>query len=222
MAKKTTRKISKTVKPTARLAKRPRGGAAKRAGRSAAARRPAARSRRPSPIPAGMHTVTPNLVLAGCAKAMEFYKEAFGARELMRMMMPGTERVMHAEMRIGDSVVYLNDGMPGGAMRAPGPDHAATASLALYVKDADGLFDRAVKAGASATMPVADMFWGDRMGVVTDPFGHSWMIMTHTRDLTASEMRRGAEDFARQMSQGSGATAMPPEEATVQGETTLP
>ena len=122
------------------------------------------------------------------------------------MMMPGTDRVMHAELRIGDSVLYMNDEMPGGSLRAPSGDHAATSSLALYVADADALFGRAVKAGASVVMPVADMFWGDRMGVVTDPHGHSWMIASRTRDVSREEMMRGAEDFARQMSQSAAST----------------
>jgi len=201
--KKTTKRTSKPIRSTAKPTKAARGASARRAKRGAPARKAAARPRKPSPVPPGMHTVTPNLVLSGCARAMKFYETAFGAKELMRMMVPGTEQVMHAEMRIGNSVIYVNDAM-GGGMRPPGPEHAPTASLALYVENADALFDRAVKAGASVAMPMADMFWGDRAGVVTDPFGHSWMIMTHTRDLTAEEINRGAEEFVRQMSQGAG------------------
>jgi PhnB protein len=163
---------------------------------------------RVNPIPKDMHTITPSLAFRGAAGAIDFYKKAFGAQEVMRMPSPDGKYIWHAELRIGDSVFYLNDEMPGSTTHAPSREHPATASLALYVEDADALFQRAVGAGAASVMPVQEMFWGDRMGVVTDPYGHSWMIMTHTRDLTEEEIRRGGEEFARRMQeQHSGASA---------------
>ncbi len=163
---------------------------------------------RVNPIPKDMHTITPSLTFRDAAKAIDFYKTAFGAQEVMRMPSPDGRYIWHAELRIGDSVFYLGDEMPGSATHAPTREHPATASLALYVEDADVLFQRATSAGAATVMPVQEMFWGDRMGVVTDPFGHSWMIMTHTRDLTEEEIRRGGEEFARRMEeQHRGASA---------------
>ena len=154
---------------------------------------------RVNPIPKDVHTITPSLAFRDAAKAIDFYKKAFGAQEVMRMPSPDGKYIWHAELRIGDSIFYLNDEMPGSTTHAPSREHPATASLALYVEDADALFQRAVGAGATSVMPVQEMFWGDRMGVVTDPFGHSWMVMTHTRDLTQEEIRRGGEEFARRM-----------------------
>jgi len=150
-------------------------------------------------IPKDMHTITPNLTFRDAAKAIEFYKKAFGADEVMRMPSPDGKYIWHAELRIGDSIFYLNDEMPGSKTHAPTGDQPATASLALHVEDCDSIFQRAKDAGAEPVMPVQEMFWGDRMGVMMDPFGHCWMIMTHTRDLTAEEIRRGGEEFARRM-----------------------
>ncbi len=153
------------------------------------------------PIPKGMHAITPSLVCSDAAKAIEFYKEAFGAVEVMRMPTPDGKHVWHAELRIGDSVFYVNDDLPNSVTHAPSPEHPATASIQLYVDDADGVFWRATTEGAQSIKPVQEMFWGDRMGVVIDPFGHTWMISTHTRDLTEEELRRGAEEYARRASQ---------------------
>jgi PhnB protein len=153
------------------------------------------------PIPKGMHTITANLVCKEASKAIEFYKNAFGAVEVMRMPTPDGKGIWHAELRIGDSVFYVNDEMPNATTHAPTPEHPATASIQLYVDDADGVFWRATTEGALSTMPVQEMFWGDRMGAVTDPFGHTWMISTHTRDLTEEEVRRGAEEYARHLAQ---------------------
>lgn len=158
------------------------------------------------PIPKGTHTITPSLAFKDAARAIEFYKKAFGAQEVMRMPSPDGKRIWHAELRIGDSLFYLSDEMPNSTTHAPSREHPATASLALYVEDADALFQRAVGAGATTVMPVQEMFWGDRMGVVTDPFGHSWMVMTHTRDLSEDEIRRGGEEFARRMQEQHGAS----------------
>jgi uncharacterized glyoxalase superfamily protein PhnB len=152
-----------------------------------------------NPIPQGMHTLTPNLVIRDCAKAIEFYKRALGAQEISRMPAPDGKSIWHAELRIGDSVVFMNDEMPGMGRPAPTPDNPVPVTMWLYVPDCDAAFDRAVKAGAKETMKPADMFWGDRCSGVADPFGYLWSFATHQKDLTAEEMRRAGEEFARQM-----------------------
>ena len=153
---------------------------------------------RVNPIPEGMHTVTPNLVLRDCAKAIVFYQNALGAQEISRFPAPDGNSIWHAELRIGDSVLYVNDEMPG-ASPAPAPESPSPVSLWIYGPDCDGAFRRAVSAGAKETMPPTDMFWGDRMACVTDPYGYSWMFATRQKELTPDEMRRGAEEFARSM-----------------------
>jgi len=151
-----------------------------------------AKARKVSAVPQGHHTVTPNLVFKDAAAAIAFYEKALGAKELMRMPGPDGRGISHAEIRIGDSIVYLNDESSMSSVRAPGPN-PATCSIVLYVPDCDALFQRAVAAGATQQMPVADMFWGDRMGTVTDPFGVTWMIATHVKDLSEAELARAAE-----------------------------
>ena len=135
------------------------------------------------PVPKGYHTVTPSLVVKGAAKLIDFIKAAFGGEEIMRMPAPSGE-IMHAEVRIGDSVVMLND-----AMQQP----PTTSSLFLYVPDVDALYKRAVKAEATPTSEPADMFWGDRMAQVKDHFGNSWGIATHKEDVSPKEMQKRAE-----------------------------
>jgi PhnB protein len=142
------------------------------------------------PIPPGMHTVTPHLVCAGAAAAIEFYKNAFGAVELSRMAGP-SGKLMHASVRIGDSVVMLVDEMPDWGALGPKALKGTPVTLHLYVPDADAAMATAAAAGARITMPLADMFWGDRYGQVEDPFGHKWSIATHQRDLTDDEIRQG-------------------------------
>jgi uncharacterized glyoxalase superfamily protein PhnB len=141
------------------------------------------------PIPAGYHTITAQLSIDGAAKAIDFYKKAFGAEELDRAPDPSGQKVWHAAIKIGDSMLFVNDVFPdmGGS-----PSHS---SLWLYVPDTDAAFKRAVDAGAKATMPPADMFWGDRMGQVADPFGQKWTIATHVKDMTPAEMK-SAQDKA--------------------------
>ena len=139
------------------------------------------------PIPEGYHTVTPHLVIDGAAKAIAFYKKAFGAEEVYTMPGPGG-KIMHAELRIGDSTIMLADQFPEYGSIAPQAGHPSPVVIHLYVKDVDAVADSAVKAGAELTMPVADMFWGDRYGKLKDPFGHSWSIATHKEDLTPEEM----------------------------------
>lgn len=159
------------------------------------------------PIPDGYHTVSPYLVLDECAKAIEFYKKAFGAEEGLRMAGPDG-KIGHAEVRIGDSVVMMSDEMPPmpgqpGTYKSPKKAGLSTAALFLYVKDVDASFDRAVKAGCTVRAPVTDMFWGDRFGQVIDPFGHSWSLATHKEDLSPQEMGKRQQEFMAKMKQGA-------------------
>jgi PhnB protein len=141
------------------------------------------------PIPDGMHSVTPHLICAGAAKAIEFYKNAFGAVEGGRL--PGPDgRIMHAQLRIGDSAVMLVDEMPEWGALGPKALKGSPVTIHLYVNDVDAFVARAVKAGAKVTMEVADQFWGDRYGKLEDPFGHHWSVATHVRDLTPEEMQK--------------------------------
>ena len=151
---------------------------------------------RPSvnPIPEGMHTVTPHLICAGAADAIEFYKQAFGAVELTRM--PGSDRkIMHASIRIGNSVIMLNEEFPEWGSFGATHFKGSPVTIHLYVENADAMFERAVRAGAKVTMPLDDMFWGDRYGKVEDPFGHQWSIGTHVRDVTPEEMQKAMEQM---------------------------
>lgn len=154
-----------------------------------------------NPIPEGMHTLTPNLVIRDCAKAIDFYKRAFGAQEIARMPAPDGKSIWHAELRIGDSVVFMNDEMPGMSPPAPTGEGRVPVTMWLYVKDTDAAFKRATEAGAKALMPPSDMFWGDRCAGVADPFGYAWSFATHQKDMTAEEMRRAGEEFARKQQQ---------------------
>src|SRR6266850_3256141 len=147
-----------------------------------------------NPIPEGMHTVTPHLICAGAAEAIEFYKNAFGAIEISRM--PGPDgKVMHASIRIGDSVLMLNDEMPEWGSFGAKHFKGSPVTIHLYVENADAVFEQAVGAGAKVTMPLADMFWGDRYGKVEDPFGHHWSIGTHVRDVSPEEMQKAMEQM---------------------------
>jgi PhnB protein len=139
------------------------------------------------PIPEGYHSVTPYLAVDDAEKAIEFYKAAFGAEETVRM--PGPEgKVAHAELQLGDSRVMLSDPFPQSSVRPPAERGGPTASVFLYVDDVDATFDQATRAGATVTSPLEDMFWGDRFGTVTDPFGHVWSLATHKEDLSEEEM----------------------------------
>jgi PhnB protein len=138
------------------------------------------------PIPEGYHSLTPSLAVDDAAAAIEFYKQAFGAVERGRMPAPDG-RIAHAELEIGDSLLTLADTFEQSATRPPKEVGGTTGSVLLYVEDVDTVVDHAVEAGASVTMPVEDMFWGDRYGQVTDPFGHVWQIATHKQDLSPEE-----------------------------------
>jgi PhnB protein len=152
-----------------------------------------------NPIPQGFHTLTPNLVVRDCAKAIEFYKKALGAQEISRMPAPDGKSIWHAELKIGDSIVFVNDEMPGMGRPAPSATSPVPVTMWLYVADADAAFKRAVTAGAKSMMEPADMFWGDRCAGVSDPYGYMWSFATHKKDLSKEEMRRAGEEFARQM-----------------------
>ena len=145
--------------------------------------------------------MTPYLAVKGAAQAIEFYKRAFGAKELERMPGPGGQGIMHAEITIGDSRVMLSDEFPGAGCTSPQSLGGTTCQLFLYVEDVDAAYQQAVAAGATANMPPADMFWGDRFGKLTDPFGHQWGMATHKEDLTPAEMNKRAEAFFAQMGQ---------------------
>ena len=141
-------------------------------------------------VPDGYHSITPYLVCKGAAKAIEFYTRAFGAKEFVRM--PGPEgRIMHAEVRIGDSMLMLADENPDrGAVAPPAGTLARSASIMFYTDDVDATFKRALDLGASSIQTPTDMFWGDRMGNLMDPFGHQWAIATHKEDVTPDEMQK--------------------------------
>jgi len=144
------------------------------------------------PIPDGYRTATPYLILKGAAEAIEFYKRAFGASELLRMADPNG-RVGHAEIRIGDSVIMLADEHPEMGHRGPRSLGGSSVSIMLYLPDVDAVFERALKAGARAQRPVQNQFYGDRSGTLEDPFGHVWTIATHVEDVPPEEMKRRAE-----------------------------
>ncbi|MCU0585638.1 MAG: VOC family protein [Desulfobacterales bacterium] len=145
------------------------------------------------PIPEGFHSVTPMCVVKDARKAIEFYKRAFGAEELEG------KGVMHAEIRIGDSIVMMGEENPQEACKSAETMGGSPVSFYIYVGNADAAFRRAIEAGAESRMPVEEMFWGDRAGTVKDPFGYSWMLATHTKDLTMQEIRQGAQAFFARM-----------------------
>jgi PhnB protein len=143
------------------------------------------------PIPEGYHTVTPYLILTGASDAIAFYKKALGAEEVLRLGDPGG-RVHHAEIKIGDSRIMLADEHPEIQALSPKTVGGSPISIHLYVADVDGAVERAVAAGAKLIRPVADQFYGDRVGGIEDPFGYRWFIATHKEDLTIDEIRRRA------------------------------
>ena len=145
-----------------------------------------------NPIPEGMHTVTPHLVCAGAGAAIDFYKKAFGAAETARIPGPGG-KLIHASIRIGDSTVMLVDEMPEWGSLGPKALKGTPVVIHLYVDDVDAFTARAVAAGAKVTMPVADMFWGDRYGQLEDPFGHRWSVATHIRDVSPADMQQAMQ-----------------------------
>jgi len=184
VGKKTSKKVMKKVmkKVTKQAAKKP------------AARK---RARKVMAVPPGYHTVTPYLVVRGASDAIAFYGKAFGAKERMRMAAPdGT--VMHAELKIGDSMIMLGDEMPQMGATAPQTIGGTAVQVFLYVKNVDEWVARAAAAGATVAMPPTNMFWGDRYAKLADPFGHQWSLATHVEDVSPKEMGRR---FAAEMSQ---------------------
>ena len=155
-----------------------------------------------NPIPDGYRTVTPYLIIKGAAEAIEFYKRAFGATELLRMADP-QGRVGHAEIKIGDSVIMLADEQPAMGYRGPRSLGGSSVSILLYLEDVDAVFERAIKAGAKAQRPVADQFYGDRSGTLEDPFGHVWTVATHVEDVPPEEMQRRAEAAMKSAAPGA-------------------
>ena len=148
------------------------------------------------PIPDGMHTVTPHLVCAGASEAIEFYKKAFNAVETSRL--PGPDgKLMHASIRIGDSTVMLVDEAPQHGMPGPKSLKGSPVIIHLYVDDADGCAARAAAAGATITMPVSEMFWGDRYGQLEDPYGHRWSVATHVRDVSPAQLSEAMQAMSR-------------------------
>lgn len=154
------------------------------------------------PIPEGYHAATPYLIIKGAAEAIEFYKRAFGASELLRMADP-QGRVGHAEIKIGDSVIMLADEHPAMGYRSPRSLGGSSVSILLYLEDVDTVFQRAVKTGARVLRPVANQFYGDRSGTLEDPFGHVWTVATHVEDVPPEEMQRRAEAAMRSAASAS-------------------
>ncbi|OIO58663.1 MAG: glyoxalase [Verrucomicrobia bacterium CG_4_10_14_3_um_filter_43_23] len=147
------------------------------------------------PVPSGFHTITPHLIVKDAANAIEFYKKAFGAEELGRMPAPGSNKIIHALLRIGDSMIMLVDEFP--ELKCFGPNHfnGTSVNIHLFVNDADGMFNQAVNAGAKAAMPMQDAFWGSRYGKVEDPFGHVWEIATQIEDVSPAEMKKRSDEY---------------------------
>jgi PhnB protein len=143
------------------------------------------------PIPPGHENLIPHLVCSPCSEAIEFYKKAFGAEEIYRLPAPDGRRIMHAAIRIGKSFVFLVDDFPEfcGKSSSPTALKGTPVTFHHYVENCDAAIKRATDAGATVLMPAADMFWGDRYGVVTDPYGHKWSFATHLKDLTPAEMQ---------------------------------
>ena len=174
----------------------------KKAVRKAPAKKAAAK-KRVQPVPAGYHSVTPYLAIQGAAEALEFYKKAFGAKEIMRMPGPGGS-IGHAEIRIGDSRIMLADEYAAMDFLSPKQRGGTTVTIHLYMKDVDAAVARASAAGAKVTRPVQDQFYGDRTGSLEDPFGHVWHIATHKEDVSTAELKRRAASLAKQAESRSG------------------
>jgi len=146
-------------------------------------------------IPEGYHSVSPMFMFRDARKAIDFYKRAFGATERYAMPGPDGKGVMHAEMMIGNSIIMMGEEHPNESCRSAETIGGSPVSFYLYLENVDEAFGRAVAAGATVRMPLDEMFWGDRAGTVQDPFGYSWTLASHTRDLTPEEIRQGAEAF---------------------------
>jgi PhnB protein len=160
-------------------------------------------SKATKPIPQGYHSVTPYLIIRDAARAIDFYKKAFGAVEKFRMAGPDG-KIGHAEIQIGDSMIMISDENPQWGTKSPQALGGTPVSIFLYVPDVDATFKQAVSAGAKETMAVSDQFWGDRYGKVADPFGHTWNLATHKEDLTPAEIEERAKKFFAQGASSQG------------------
>jgi len=145
------------------------------------------------PVPEGHHSITPHLVVKGASQAIEFYKQAFGAKEVRRLLGPDGKSIIHAEVKIGDSLLFLVDEIPEMNCLGPGSSGGTPVTIHLFVENVDSVFKAALAAGAKERMPVADMFWGDRYGRLVDPFGHEWSVATHQEDLSPEELSKRAQ-----------------------------
>ena len=146
------------------------------------------------PIPDGFSTATPTITVREAANAIEFYKKAFDAQEIFRFPGPDGKTIMHAEIKIGNSIIMLNDEMPQMNCNSPQSIGGTGSSIFLYVNDADMTFNKAVSNGAKPLMPLSDAFWGDRFGSIQDPFGHVWSIATHKKDMTPEEIKKAGQE----------------------------
>jgi len=154
------------------------------------------------PIPDGYHTATPYLIVKGAAKAIDFYKKAFGATEIMRM---GDDKIHHAEIKIGNSPIMLADEFPEMKALSPETIGGSPITIMLYVEDVDAVFNKAVAAGAKVDRPLADQFYGDRTGALTDPFGHKWYVATHIEDVSDEEIKKRSDAMQKEMKAKAGA-----------------
>ena len=154
-------------------------------------------------VPEGFHTLTPHLVVRDAARAIEFYKQAFGAEVRGVSQDTPDGKVTHAELKIGDSILMLTEEFPDWGVLSPLALGGSAVTIHIYVEDVDALFNRAVSAGATVTMPLADQFWGDRYGKLTDPFGHHWSLATRKQNLTREEIRKATEAVFSKMAKGA-------------------
>ncbi len=152
---------------------------------------------RTTPVPEDFHTITPQIVVKGVAAAIDWYSRALGSHELLRNAAPDGASIMHAELLLGDSRFFVVDEFPD-SMVSPSTLGGTTVSMHLYVHDVDALFNRAVGAGATVVMPVADQFWGDRYGILLDPFGHRWSIASRIEDLSPNKLQDRAKAWAKE------------------------
>jgi len=153
-----------------------------------------------NPIPKGYHSVSPSLVIRGAAEAIAFYTKVFDATEVSRMMFPGKPLIAHAEIRIGNSMLMLSDENSNWGAFSPQHLNGSPVTLFLYVADVDAVFAKATAAGVNVVLPPTDMFWGDRMCKILDPFGHVWGVATHTKDLSVEEITKAGDEFMSKMS----------------------
>ncbi len=158
---------------------------------------------KPMPVPEGFHTLTPHITVRDATKAIEFYKGAFGA-EVKEVHYTPDRKVMHASLKIGDSILMLNDEFPQMGGRSPEALGGSPVTINIYVADVDRLFNQAVAAGAKVTMPLKDQFWGDRYGSLADPFGHQWALGTHKEDVSPEELERRGKTIFAEMAKKAG------------------